>query len=116
MPKRPQQHISGEQGLAEVVRILSNSGWACDVVRADYGEDLICQTSLDGNVDAHRILIQVKSTVRLPPKGGYTLTIKKDTIVKWLSDPNLVVVCLWCSSTRTALYTIPAQQFSLTVD
>jgi Domain of unknown function (DUF4365) len=113
MPKRPKQHISADQGVAEIARILSDAGWACESVQADYGEDLICQTAHEGAVDPHRILVQVKSTRRkLTTRNAYLL-INRGTLLKWLSDSNLVVVCLWSVADKSALYVIPSDHLGL---
>ena len=113
MANRPEQHEIADEGVAEVGRILTKAGWACERVQADYGEDLICQTSFKQTVDLHRILIQVKSTnkkfSRTPPK----IRIKRNTILKWLSDSNLVIVCFWSIEDKKALYQIPSDQFQL---
>jgi hypothetical protein len=95
MPNRPEQHEIADQGVAGVARVLADAGWACEVVRSDYGEDLICQTSYRGTVDPHRILVQVKSTKRRITNSGLKIKIKKNTLLKWLLDANLVVVCFW---------------------
>src|SRR5215475_5345392 len=95
MPRRPIQHKIADQGVAEIARILTNAGWACERVQTDYGEDLLCQTSYDGFVDPHRILVQVKSTQRRLSRNIQKIRIKKDTLIKWLSDSNLVIICLW---------------------
>jgi hypothetical protein len=113
MSRRPIQHVIGDQGVAEISRILSNAGWACENVRADYGEDLICQTTHNGLVDPHRILVQIKSTRRRILNKNSRLRIAKDTLLKWLSDSNLVIVCLWSISEKVALYQNPSDQFGL---
>jgi hypothetical protein len=113
MSKRPAQHKIGDQGLAEVTRILANAGWACESVKADYGEDLLCQTDHEGFVDPHRILVQVKSTRNKLGRSNQKIKIKKDTLIKWLSDSNLVVICLWSTLDKSALYLIPNDKYSL---
>ena len=113
MPKRPKQHEIADQGVAEIARVLSNAGWACDRVQADYGEDLICQTSHNGSVDPHRILIQVKSTRKNLKASQLKLRISRETLLKWLSDSSLVIVCLWSIADQRALYQVPSQWFQL---
>lgn len=113
MAKRTIQHRISDQGVAEVSRILTNAGWACDAVKSDYGEDLVCQTSYDGSVDPFRILVQVKSTQKKPGRLGISLSIKRDSLIKWLSDTNLVILILWSVRTKMALYLVPDDKFSL---
>ncbi|MGH6922128.1 MAG: DUF4365 domain-containing protein [Propylenella sp.] len=111
MANRPPPHTIGDQGVAEVARILTNAGWTCETVKADYGEDLICQTSYEGTVDPHRILVQVKSTQRTLGKSGFKVRVKKNTLLKWLSDANIVILSVWSIADRRALYTYPAEYF-----
>lgn len=113
MPKRPAQHTIADQGVAEVSRILSRARWACDAVKSDYGEDLICQTEHKGFIDPHRILIQVKSTSRRLSTNNARISIAKATLVKWLSDSNIVVICIWFRANNICLYEIPALRFNL---
>lgn len=113
MAKRTTQHKVSDRGVAEVSRILANAGWACDPIKSDYGEDLVCQTSHDGSVDPFRILVQVKSTERKISRSNIALSIKKDTLIKWLSDANLVILVLWFIPDKTALFLIPADEFGL---
>ncbi len=113
MPKRPIQHVVADQGVSEVVRILSTAGWACEPVKADYGEDLICQTAHKGLVDPHRIMVQVKSTNRPISRRGARISVSKNTLIKWLSDSNVVLVCVWFASMNVCLYQMPSDHFDL---
>jgi hypothetical protein len=113
MAKRPIQHKISDQGVAEVSRILTNAGWACDSVKSDYGEDLVCQTSHQESVDPFRILVQVKSTQKKLGRSGISISIKKESLIKWLSDANLVIIVLWSVKDKTAMYLVPHDEFGL---
>lgn len=78
-----------------MARALTAEGWACDINQTDYGEDLICQTAHDGEVDSHRILIQVKAKIHPISEEEFSVRINTNTIQKWLSTSDLVLLCVW---------------------
>jgi hypothetical protein len=96
--RRPEQHTNADIAVNAVRQIFNDVGYAVDEVVHDYGEDLVVQTSLDGEMDPSRIWVQVKGTRRLTNfKRGvdYAVRVSLPHARKWLCIPDLVVVVLW---------------------
>ena len=111
MPQRPSSHIISDQALNRVMHVCNQCGWACEVVQKDYGEDLLVQTELDGNVDECRLWIQVKGTKNLSryktKKHGISMKIAMDRALRWIRSADLVVVVLWDVTKNRGLWTLP---------
>jgi hypothetical protein len=99
MPKKTASQSVGEIGVASITNLCTRAGWSVDQVYSDFGEDLVCQTFLDGKVDPFRILIQVKASATLK-----AINISRDHLVKWLCSADLVVLMFWTEETSSAYY------------
>ena len=111
MPKRTESHITGDIAASRVMQIFSECGWACESIEKDYGEDLLVQTSHDGDVDHFKIFIQVKGTKNIErfksKKHGYSISVSFDHALKWIRSLDLVVVVLYDIKKDYGLFSIP---------
>jgi hypothetical protein len=99
MPLRPEKHVTGDIALNQVIDVCIRSGWACEVVHKDYGDDLLVQTSINENVDPFKIWIQVKGTKNIDryrrKNGGYKYPLPYDHAFKLIRSKDLTIVVLW---------------------
>jgi hypothetical protein len=99
MPTRHRNHVIGDIAVNAVMSIIGQCGWACEVVHKDYGEDLMVQPDLGGNLDPWRLWVQVKGTDHLREKSKtsnqYFIDLPLTQTRRWAlgSDPTIVV--LW---------------------
>jgi hypothetical protein len=99
MPKKTASQSIGEIGVASITNLCTRAGWSVDQVYSDYGEDLVCQTFLNGNVDPFRILIQVKASTTLK-----AINISRNHLIKWICSPDLVVMMFWTEEKNSGYY------------
>jgi hypothetical protein len=98
MPKRTEQHQTGDLACAAVQRVVAEAGYAVERVQNDYGEDLLVQAGHDGVMDATRLWLQVKGTrtiARHTRKDGFAYAVRRDHVVRWRSSADPVIVVLW---------------------
>jgi hypothetical protein len=108
--KRPEQHTTADIAVTAVRQIFNDVGFAVDEIIRDYGEDLIVQTSLNGEVDPSRLWVQVKGTRRMSNfkrRDGYAISVSLPHARKWLSITDLVVVVLWDITTGRGFWAAP---------
>ena len=115
MPNRPREHIVGDLARAEVQRLCLENGWACDPVQSDYGEDLLVQTQLDGEMDPFRIWIQVKGTgkpesYRLA-SGDFSYPVSVDLALKWMRSREVILFVLWDVTQKIGYWALPRSAF-----
>lgn len=116
MPRRPDSHVIADTAVAHVAGVLNDCGWASEVVKQDYGEDLLVQPSLGGVLDHNRIWVQVKGTRNLERfrtrAHGLSLTVSLDQALRWARSAEMVVVVLWDVERKLGLWSIPREALS----
>ena len=96
MPKRPSQHEIASRAVAAVRKLWADAGAAVDEIHEDYGEDLLVQPSLNGEMDAVRIWVQVKGTTTFKSrKSNPKVRLTVGHVKRWLTTDNYVIVILW---------------------
>ncbi|MGV9675449.1 DUF4365 domain-containing protein [Nocardia sp. NPDC003482] len=111
MTHRPRSHEIASIAAAAVSRMWTDQGAAVEEVRNDYGEDLLVQTSHNGEMDDSRIWVQVKGREKLslskragsPPN----LVVDSSHALRWVNTADLVVVVQWDITRNTGWYVIP---------
>jgi len=109
--RRPTEHVIGDREVAAVMSICYECGWTCDVIRSDYGEDLVAQTSLGSALDPFRILIQVKSTQRIRSAAPVTCRVSHRHALRWCRSREPVVAVLWELAGKRGWYSLPGEEF-----
>lgn len=111
MPYRPDNHIVADLAVNAVANICNKCGWACEVVKQDYGEDLLVQPSFGTVVDDNRIWIQVKGTrniERLRSKSyGISISVSANQALRWARSAELVAVVLWDVEKELGWWSLP---------
>lgn len=99
MPKRPTQHVIADRAAAAVGAVVADAGFAVETVQSDYGEDLLVQTSLNGEMDASRIWVQVKGTAQIAKHcsadGSWTYSVPVEHSRRWRRTADMVIIVLW---------------------
>ncbi|MFZ1926903.1 MAG: DUF4365 domain-containing protein [Solirubrobacteraceae bacterium] len=99
MPKRPTQHVIADRAAAAVRTVIADAGFAVETVQSDYGEDLLVQTSLNGEMDASRIWVQVKGTAQIArhcsADGSWTYSVPVEHSRRWRRTADTVLIVLW---------------------
>jgi hypothetical protein len=99
MPRRPQAHVIADRATAAVSRLITDAGFAVEVVQNDYGEDLLVQTAHAGQMDATRLWFQIKGTENIQrhtrKDGAIRLSFPFDQVLRWLRSADPVAVVLW---------------------
>lgn len=108
MAKRPLSHVIGDKAVSAVSSLLIENGWACEVVKSDYGEDLIAQPCWRGSVDPFRVQVQVKGTRSFgrhtSKKHGCSIVLPRDLFIKWAHGLIPTLVVLWDVEHRHGRY------------
>ncbi len=99
MPKRPTQHVIADRAASAVSTVIADAGFAVETVQSDYGEDLLVQTSLNGEMDASRIWVQVKGTAQIAKycsaDGNWTYSVSVEHSRRWRRTADIVLIVLW---------------------
>jgi Domain of unknown function (DUF4365) len=99
MPRRPQSHVIADRATAAVGRLITDAGFAVEVVQNDYGEDLLVQTAHAGQMDATRLWFQIKGTEDIQrytrKDKAIRLSFPFDQVLRWLRSADPVAVVLW---------------------
>ncbi|MFF1565844.1 DUF4365 domain-containing protein [Streptomyces sp. NPDC058293] len=112
MTKRPAQHQIASLAVAAVRREWNLQGHAVDEIKEDYGEDLMVQICLNGNLDPARIWVQVKGTSRDCTKGALPrIRVKSKQVLRWARSADLVIAVLWSVTNDRGWFTLPQDQF-----
>jgi hypothetical protein len=110
MPRRPPSHVIADRAVAAVQGVIADAGFMTDVVRHDYGEDLLVQTSHGERVDASRLWIQVKGTQRIARfsrREGFAYSVDSEQALRWARSGDPVVVVLWDVEQGSGYYSLP---------
>ncbi|MGA4994719.1 DUF4365 domain-containing protein [Nonomuraea bangladeshensis] len=114
MPKRPSQHDIASRAVAAVRKIWADAGAAVDELHEDYGEDLLVQPSLNGEMDSVRIWVQVKGTAMSNPnKSDPRARLAVGHLKRWLTTDNYVIIVLWDVRAERGWYFLPAYETSI---
>jgi Domain of unknown function (DUF4365) len=93
MPRMPGAHITGYQSTAAVLKLFVDADCAAEVIKNDYGEDLLVQPQLHGTADTFQIYVQVKTVARAAVKDGKPqVRINLDHLRRWSNMINPVVI------------------------
>lgn len=89
------------RALARVQSILADSDALSEVIRNDYGEDLIVQTHHKWQADAFQVMIQVKGSGAIKfVNGRFFYRFKGEHIFRWISQIGSVLVCIYDDSSQ----------------
>lgn len=114
MTKVARSHLLAELAVLAISEILNRAGALTEQIRNDYGEDLLVQTHLNNYADNFKLLIQVKGTaLKKRPNQTKTIRLKTDHLLRWISQSDPVLVCVYDESDQTAYAFSPSTQFSL---
>jgi hypothetical protein len=116
MPARSSEHVVGDKAVTAVTRVWQAVDAAVEPVKNDYGEDLLVQTTLHGEVDSSRVWVQVKGRTVVPqssPRTGLrTLMVPWGHAIKWINSADVMVVVLWDVRQEIGWYTYPREQLN----
>jgi hypothetical protein len=110
----PPSHLLADRAVIAVSTILNRVGALAEPIRNDYGEDLLVQSHLKGEADNFRLLIQVKGTnLATEPDGSRSFRLKVDHLLRWISQSEPVLVCVFDCATSGIHAFSPNERFSL---
>ena len=114
MSRRTREHIIGDRGEARTQLAFIDSGFACNEVEKDYGEDFFVVThGSDGTVEPFRIFVQSKATEpSADAKARWTEYIDPLTARNWILGNEMVVVIKQDLTSRIARYCIPEEIYA----
>lgn len=115
MTNRPRSHEIAALAVSAVSQEWIKSGAAVEEIRNDYGEDLLVQTSWEGEMDDCRIWVQVKGreTVKRNQKGELpALRVPTGHASRWANTADTVVIAIWDISQGKGWYTLPQEQIN----
>jgi hypothetical protein len=99
MPQRTEEHEIAEVALTAIQAVIATAGFAVERVTNDYGEDLLVQTSYEGQMDASRLWVQAKGTRSIGSyarsDGRYALSMDRSHLTRWARSADPVVIVLW---------------------
>lgn len=97
-----------------VQSVITEAGFAVEAVHHDYGEDLLVQTSHEGEMDASRLWFQVKGTEgmdELARQGErFAYSFPHGHLMRWIRSGDPVVVVLWDVPGRVGYFAQPEKQ------
>ncbi|QYO78685.1 DUF4365 domain-containing protein [Devosia salina] len=106
--------LLAQRAVLAVSRVLNLAGAVAEVIRNDFGEDLIVQSQLRGVADSFGILVQVKGTrLRLGRDGMYSFRAETGHLLRWASHYQPVLVCVFDDVTSSIYSFCPRRKFSL---
>ena len=102
------------RALARVQSILADSDALSEVVKNDYGEDLIVQTHHEGRADPFQILIQVKGSGVLEFRDGqFSYRFRTGHMLRWISQTGSILICVFDDVSKRVFAFSPKERFSL---
>ncbi len=114
MPIIASSHLLEARAITRVQSILAESDALSEVVKNDYGEDLIVQTHHKGEADPFQILIQVKGSGKCKYiDGNLTYRFSTDHLFRWVSQTGSVLVCVYDNLSKRVFSFSPKERFSL---
>ena len=115
---RTEQHQTASLAKSEVQTIFNTTGAAVDSVQEDYGEDLLVQPCLNGEMDHSRLWIQVKGTSEEPRHDpndqlvASSVWVTRGHLARWVGTADLVVLVRWHVPKRVGWFCIIQEEFS----
>lgn len=114
MPTVGSSHLLEARALACVQTILAHSDALSEIIKNDYGEDMIVQTNHKGFADTFQILIQVKGSSVLKYKdGSFNFRFSRDHILRWILHSSNILICVYDDLTKNVYCFDPKLKFSL---
>jgi hypothetical protein len=113
MPLRPRQHEIGGQAAAAVANVWGAAGYANEVVKNDYGDDLLVQlhSRVTALMDPARIWIQVKgvdgSQSSAAAARARNVRLGSSVVNRWALTADLFVLVVWDVNQNTGWYALP---------
>ncbi|MFH8662035.1 DUF4365 domain-containing protein [Streptomyces afghaniensis] len=116
MTNRPRNHEIASLAVSAVSSEWIKIGAAVDTIHNDYGEDLLVQTSWQGEMDDSRIWVQVKGRGFIGKskevKSLPSLRVPRGHAMRWTNTADTVIICLWDVSRDVGWYALPQAQLS----
>jgi hypothetical protein len=114
MPKVAASHLLEARAVTRVQLILAESNALSEVVKNDYGEDLIVQTEHMGEADPFQILVQVKGSGSIGYAGRpFSRRFRVDHLYRWVVQSGSVLVCVYDDISKRVFAFSPKERFSL---
>lgn len=115
MPRIVDSHLLGNQAVTEVQSILARAGVLSEIVKNDYGEDLLVQTHENGDADPFHIFIQVKGTARLNRSrdGALIYRFGIEHLFRWVSQIGSTLICVFDAKSKVTYAIDPKMHFTL---
>lgn len=109
-PIRHSNHVLGDIGETESIRLLQKYGWTADKIASDYGEDISSTIFIDGKKTNLYFRCQIKSThqgkgaVTKLKKGGYSVSVSSTNVSAWLQSFFPVILIVYDESVDKLFY------------
>ncbi len=106
--------LLAHKAVLAVSRTLNEAGAVAEVIKNDFGEDLIVQTQIDETADSFSILVQVKgSSLKIGKDDLFRFRVSVDHLLRWVSHYQPVLVCIYNDDTGNIYSFLPRDRFSL---
>lgn len=109
-------HGTAAKAVNQVTSIFLDNACAVDTIEADYGEDLLIQSSFRGQVEHFKIWVQVKGTTAVEKyrqaSGDIVRYVDFAHMFKWLRSKELCVLVLWDIQKKQGLFYLPKHELS----
>lgn len=114
MPIVHKNHLRSQEAVHEVCKILHEAGALTEEIRNDYGEDLLIQTHLEGQLDNFGILIQVKGrALKFDKNNTSSIKIRTDHLLRWRRHIMPMLLCVFDFKTGVTYAFSPARGFPI---
>jgi hypothetical protein len=114
--RRTREHVLADLSVNYTEKQALLCSFRAERVRFDYGIDLIVQTfSSRGEVEASRILFQLKATDRIKVVAGGSpvcCRIERADLAHWLEEPLVVVLVLYDAKADVAYWLYVRRYFA----
>jgi hypothetical protein len=89
--------VIGQAAEAAVCKVVAHAGFAVSKIGNDYGEDLLVQASVNGEMDGTNLWIQVKGFCGDPntPPHPRTCRVKRRSLARWAGMADPVIIVRW---------------------
>jgi Domain of unknown function (DUF4365) len=99
MPRRPESHVIGSRARTAVSSAFEEAGWTAEIVKEDYGEDLLVRIFRGGVASPLTFWVQVKGMGRVRRPGSQprilTLRVDNDHGRSWSRMHQPVMLAVW---------------------
>lgn len=115
MPKRPRSHVLGDIAVSKLIDVFTSVGWTAEIIRQDYGEDLLVRIFEGGEATEQYFFVQskaVESVSRYEKEYGYIrYSFKPKYVEMWRNIRHPVIVTLYDAG-RDIIYWQDIQQYN----